>query len=87
MTIYLDPRGTTRSLPLYAAVPDSISAPILAEGIKLEAFANSLNAWLQITLPEGVNSDLWGGLCGDLCTCGWGYATSQSDLIHIFQEV
>ena len=55
MDTYLDPRGTTRSLPLYAAVPDSISAPILAEGIKLEVFANSLTVWLQITLPEGVN--------------------------------
>ena len=55
MGIYSDPRGTTRSLPLAQAVPDNISAPMLAKGIKLEAFANNFTAWLQITLPEGVD--------------------------------
>ncbi len=86
MGIYSDPRGTTRSLPLSQAVPDNISAPILEEGIKLEAFANNFTAWLMVTLPEGVDSDLWGGLCEDLDTCGWGYACSPSDFTHIFQE-
>ncbi len=87
MGIYSDPRGTTRNILLSQAVPDNISAPILEEGIKLEAFANNLTAWLMVTLPEGVDSDLWGGLCEDLDTCGWGYASSQSDSVHIFQEV
>lgn len=86
MGIYSDPRGTTRSLPLPQAVPDNISVPILAKGIKLEAFANNFTSWLVVALPPGVDSDLWGGLCEDLDTCGWGYASSQSDFVHIFQE-
>ena len=85
MGIYSDHRGTTRGLSLSKAVPDNISAPILEEGIKLEAFANNLTAWLRVTLPEGVDSDLWGELCEDLDTCGWGYACSPSDSVHIFQ--
>lgn len=87
MTLYLDPRGTTRSIPLDQAVPDNICAPILAKGIKLEVFANRFTAWLQVTLPEGIDSDLWGGLCEDLDTCGWGYAIPQSDFVHFFMQV
>ena len=74
MGIYSDPRGTTRSLSLSKAVP------ILEKGIKLEAFANNFTAWLMVTLPEGVDSDLWGGLCEDLDTCGWGSQSKPPNL-------